>query len=666
VARRLFEQVRDSAAAGSAGTESEPDPHHRDAVRRLGELEQRDRARADFQALPRLRNEALFLLFADAFTGTQAGNPEKAVARARAALAPYGLPEGQRLGEAALAGLSDAEQHELRGRVYDLCLLLAEALARLPGAEPLRRQHAAEALAVLDRAAPLAPGGRVSPLQRARYLARRGDDAAAQREKDRADAGGGTAMEAFLDGCALAFELGDADAALARFNAAVQLRPDLFWAHLFRGVVYQRQQMAAEARASFTIAQALRRDFPWTYLLHGSLCSQVGDFVTAEEDLRQAGRLLRTDDHLGQYVLHANRGYLALQQRDPVGAIAECNQALGFKADEYSAHVNLARAYAQCEDLARAVQEMDTALRLKPDLVQLYRTRADYQVRREQWRPALHDLDEALRRAEALARRDVRQAPRLAVGMADDHRGRAEILYRLRLYPQAVLACVAALELNGSNAAAQRLHGESLLEMGFWEDALEALDGVPLAQRDVDFYHRRAHARARVQDFAGAIADYSQALERRVDAETLVERGRAYLQSDAPRPALHDFAQALRHDPKRRDAHFGRCQAHLRLGQDLRAAQAAEEALRQLGHSSEVLLQAAQIFCQISGNESPQRRIYYEDRAVSCLQDATMQLPPAEQAALWKLRILRDTSLQRLQGKPAFERLRREFAAPMR
>ena len=64
-----------------------------------------------------------------------------------------------------------------------------------------------------------------------------------------------------------------------------------------------------------------------------------------------------------------------------------------------------------------------------------------------------------------------------------------------------------------------------------------------------DLHEIRGVARAGRGDFAGAIDDYSQALELRPgQPRVLTLRGLAYLVSDAPRLALRDFDAALRLD----------------------------------------------------------------------------------------------------------------------
>jgi tetratricopeptide (TPR) repeat protein len=637
--RRLFARVRDQVADTSAGADGELARYRQEATRLLEEQVQRGEARERFKALSARRDEALFWLFCGVITGTDADSSERAERRARAALAAYDLPRGRPV-PAAFTGLSDTEQKDLRAGLFDLCLILAEALARLPGTRQERQEHLAEALAVVDGAATLVPAGPGSPHPRARYHAR---PVAGERDGPQGSPGG--AMEALFDGCR-AYESGDLDAALASFQVAVRLRPDLFWGHLFCAVVCQRQQRAPEARAGLTVCAVLRPEFPWTYLRRGLLCVQTGDFETAAVDFRQADRLLATDDALGRCVLHAHRGYLALAQSDPARAIQELTKAVDLRPDLIDAYSDLAEAQVQIKDVEGAVENLDTAIKLKPGAAYLYRARARLLAQQRRPVAALRDLDRAIALTPEAAGPDSPAAQLLKRIQARDHRERAALLYRLERYPDALLACQEALRRDGTDAAAHRLRGDILLKLQRWEEALQALDRLPRALRDPDCYASRARARTELHDFPGAVSEYTHLLEVRPSAEGFALRGWAYLDAGAPMLALHDFLEAIRGGSTRSDFGVG-----------------AEQALRKGPGSWELSYQAAQVFAQVAGgSRTRDDRNHYEARAVACLREATDQLPPLERKAFWTEKVWpeREKNLLPLKNNPAFALLLQE------
>jgi tetratricopeptide (TPR) repeat protein len=367
-------------------------------------------------------------------------------------------------------------------------------------------------------------------------------------------------------------------------------------------------------------------------------------------------------------VLHANRGYLALKRSDAEGAIAECKRAVALKADEFTAHVNLAKAYAWRKDMALAIAEMDTAIRLQPERVELYRTRAEFHIQREQWRPALHDLDDALRLAQAASNPAAPEAKKLAQDMAHDHRARGQILARLGLYPQALLAGRAALELDTTDASAHRLCGQILLQLECWEDALAALDGVPRSLRDTDYYRERARARGRLRDFMGSVMECSRALEIRPEAQTYIVQGWSYLEGEVPKLALQSFQEALGIDPQRGEASLGLAQARVRLGDYRLAVHDAQQGLKSGPPSWRLSYQGAVVFARAASlSIQAEERGRYEAQAVAHLASALEQLPRAEAVRFFSRTVLSDPCWGPLKnGHRAFGQLAREFASPSR
>ena len=64
-------------------------------------------------------------------------------------------------------------------------------------------------------------------------------------------------------------------------------------------------------------------------------------------------------------------------------------------------------------------------------------------------------------------------------------------------------------------------------------------------------YELRGLAQAARTDYAGAISDYSRALELSPrEGKLLVHRGWAYLMFDSPKPAMVDFEAAVKLDAK--------------------------------------------------------------------------------------------------------------------
>jgi tetratricopeptide (TPR) repeat protein len=677
-ARVRLMQVRDRIEDHEAQDSPELAELQRQAVRLLGDLDRREEAHRDYQALLDGRDRALFLLYRDVFTGTDDASPAQTREEARKALAPWGLPEGPLRQDLADA-LEPVERADLPARLYEVSLVLAEALVR-GQPPPEQRRLAGEALRVLDRAAPLAPDPAALRRRRARYLALQGEAAAAAGEQ----AGAGdqpprNAVDWFFAGCdrALAdraFNREDWRAAVDAFDRALREDPGLFWARFFRAVGCQKLGEPQRAIDSLTVCATQRPEFPWTYLLRGSLYGQIGAFGDAAEDFGGAERLVSDDSQ--RYVLLVNRGYVALRRKEARVAARDLEQAVVLRPDLYPALVNLAEARLLLGEPRRAVEHLTKAITLQPAMGVLYRTRARAHLRTGDRRAALRDLDEAIRRTP---RED-------AAGLARDHRERAQVLYELERYPAAEQACRDALALAPRDPDAHHLHGAVLLKMGFYEEALVALDhcvGQEKFRPGANFYRQRARARRELRDFAGAAEEYTRALGLAPrDAGLYTLRGLAYLDGDfTPALALRDFDEALRLDPADSDALLGRGTAKARQGAHRQAAADAEKALgqaRRLGGEDRQRLyyNAARVFSQaiaaLDGGPAPftppavETRSHYQDRAGDCLAGVRDLLPDNERPSFWVNQVLRDPAFRPLSGTPLFARLAVDFTRPPR
>jgi tetratricopeptide (TPR) repeat protein len=682
-ARALFTRARDRVVEAGAPEDAQLSALRTAAERHLEALSRRMRVRGDFQEVLRQRDQALFLLYGETLTGTELGGASPSREAARAALDRFGWPD-KMLAAVEGAPLDEEDRKALRVGLYELCLVLAEAVARAgPGhATQDQGRAATEALEVLAAAAPLFPDGRTLARRQARYLALKGNAAGAARARSRADAAGSrTALDWFFEGLDFAFDEGKLPEARTCLAEALRLEPDLFWAHFFGGLISHKLHDTPQARASLSVCVYLRPDFPWTYLVRGSLAGQGDDFAAAAADFAQAEKLLAPEDRPGHYVLFVNRGFVALRKHDPARAAADLEAAVQLCPELYPAYVNLAEALALQKDYAGAIGRLDRAVELarrghdeaasrpgRPTmnapaarLASLYSTRARMHLKRQDDAAALHDLDLA-----------IRWAPSASPAQARDHHERALVLYRQGRYPQAVLACRAALAIHSDDPATHRLLGEAQLQLGCWEEALEALDRCLALQKshdDAEFFRKRARARSGLRDPRAAAMEYSRALLHADDAPTYAARGWAYLDAEAPRLALADFNDALRRDATLADVYNGRGLARIRLGDHFGAAE-AEKALQHAPDSWPIRAGAARVYARAAAlleatgpAGSREFRLHYEERGGACLREA-FELHPQSGRLAWVEQVLHDPAFVPLRRTAAFSRLRAFLLSP--
>jgi tetratricopeptide (TPR) repeat protein len=643
--RSKLERIRSRISAADARADQGLRLLRQEADRRLAEVERRLELPERTAKFLRLADDAFFELARDVVVGPNAASPRASRDAACAALAV--CPD--------LDLLEPGLRARLQSRRAEVLLILAEATARpVPGQTPAeRRASAALALAVLRHVrGPGAPAQAVHR-RRARYLEQAGDSRAAAAERQRA-AGvrPSTALDWFLAGHDR-WRAGDAGA-LGDFEQALAQQPDLFWAQFFRALALQKRGKSSEARASLAVCIEKRPDFLWLYLLRGFLHGQDGNVAAAEADFRRAEGL--GPDVAARYVIHVNRGVLAMQQRQADRAVAELSRAVALQPQRYHAHANLAQAHRQRGDLARAAEALDRALELEPTRASLYRTRARLRLERHDPQGALRDLDEAVRH----------EPDRRSKALATDHVERGLLLYAAGRPAEAVRAGDAALRVR-PDARAHRLRGSALLKLRRYAEARSALDRVVAGgAANAEDFRRRGLARAAQGDTEGALADYSRALALAPapDARLRTARGWAYLVNAAPQPALRDFEAALA-VARGADALTGRALARALLGRHAEGAADAEEALRLGPLTPRLAYNAARAFAHAADVPQPRLRARYQARAVAALRQALTLLPARERSTFWKETVLRDAAFAGLRGSAGFLRLAREKGASL-
>jgi tetratricopeptide (TPR) repeat protein len=611
------------------------------ARQRLYRLGGERKAQEQARTFLKRRDEAFFHLHREVVTGPELASPRASARAARQALASF--PDLDCLDPEARPPLLQARRQVL--------FVLAEATARsAPEPESLR-----QALGILDQVDDARMQG--VHRRRAAYLDRLGEPALAARERKKAEAlPPAGALDWFLRGQER-YQRGDAAGALDCFDRALDEQPELFWAQFFRALCLQKQNNAAEAKAALGLCIRARPDFIWPYLLRSFLHGEDArlrpgeaprHLRAAEADLARADRLL--PDPAARYVIHVQRGLLALARQQGRRAVAELQRAVLTLPRGYHAHVNLAQAYWRRGQRERALAALDHAVDLQPELPELYRTRAAMQQKRGDGPSALRDLGRAIA---------LEPGRRPSPALVGDHRERARILSALNRYPEALAACGEALALAPDDPGALRLRAEALLELGRYREALAAFDrflakGSNTSTSQVEAYLGRAKARLGAGDPAGVLEDYTLALAVRRDPSVLAARGWVYLATGSSRAAQRDFDEAVKRRPNSSDALAGRALARVGSGEVKAALADAEEALRRGPRSSRLLYHVARAYA-CAGPA-------YRTRALALLRDAVLHLPPHKRGGFWRDQVRRDGAFRPLASLPGFERLDRQFS----
>jgi tetratricopeptide (TPR) repeat protein len=565
---------------------------------------------------------------------------KRAVEAAREAFASVGL---SLQGDGRLnidPSFAPAEREAIESGGYELLLVLSDALLSMPasGLPPEHhRLHASEARRILDRAVALRPPTRAYYRRKARCLDSLGDKRAADAQRALADARPTIdALDDFLAGVDL-FLFGqgkggrrdlrdairDLEKATRDFEQAIQARPDHFWARFYLAICSLYTHRPAMAISQLTACLDQKPNYIWTLLLRGVAWGQLHDFDAAQADFAQITERGLDEDQL--YALLVNRAAVRVGPIKRKDALADLERAIALRPDRYRAYVN-------------------RALLLKQE-----------------------ESDESYKEANRLLEKAISLAPPDLV-LTTLRTERAALLWRMGQAEDALHACDDLLDARPNTTEALGVRAAALLKLERYQaSACEFTNylkrgGEPTA----DIFSGRGQARMKLEDYTGAVDDYTLALllqagdndtrtrELQPDWAIRNHRGWAYFFAGAHKLALNDFETALQRKPPSVDPVIGRGLARVELGQVSEAVEDARAALKGPCDDPTMLFNIACIFGRAASRDDPASQ--YPRQSVAVLRQALSLLPAAERLKFWE-QVLKDDFLRAVRGRPEFKEL---------
>ena len=644
-----------------------------DQEAREADQEAREADQERYREFVRLRDEAL--IHDTQFTGLDTISDPKETCRATlAALAVFAARDSADswASTALPPSLSQSQQDEIRDGCYALLLVLSDAVERPD-----------QGLRILDEATRLHPPTRAYHLRRSACLGRAGDSEGAQRERMAAERVPITTPFDHLIAGQERYRRRDWLGAKQQFDAVLQVKPDDFWAHCLSAISGLNLHQPLPAKAELIACLQIKPDLPWLYMLRGlasqqaavltrstaeiSVASEVTSRVETQILLNDAAAdfnkalelLVRHPNEELRYQTLINRGLLWLLCHDWDKAEADLQSAIVLKGKQYLAYEALAQVRWRQDRLDEAIEQFSHAIALRPNWAPLYRARADVELSRKD--------PSAVRQAKALD--DVEQAIRLSAPddpvRARDYTTRARLLHLARQDKEALAACETALKVVPNYADAHRLRLDLLLAMSKFEEVISSCDALlTQGKASVALYELRALARAGQGDYAGAIADNTEALTLSPNSVRLLgRRGWLYLVTGAAQLASSDFNVAIRLQSSA-DAHLGRGTARVQLGQYRAGIDDVERALSLANPTQQTLYRAARVLARAAvaansdvrknGREAVVLSNDYQDRAVKRIQEA-LKLLPADRRAAFVAEVLDEPDLSII--RPRLRRL---------
>ena len=262
--------------------------------------------------------------------------------------------------------LADHEA-QIANQCYEVLLIVAEAVSQQDPHQP------EQSMRLLSQAVQLRAPTRSYHERRARFFETLGESDAAKQEREHADAlQPSSALDHFLLGDNL-LRRGLLRDAIAEFKRALHVQSNHFWSRYLLGLCHLQIGEYAMAEVNFTACLSEDQGIAsWIHLHRGIAHIQLRQFEQAEDDFKMAHELsdpksARHDDL--RDAVFVNRGVLRGRQGPLEAAVAEFNQAIRFKPNEYQAYYNLANAYHEDGQPDAAIQELGRTIDVAEQLV---------------------------------------------------------------------------------------------------------------------------------------------------------------------------------------------------------------------------------------------------------------------------------------------------------
>jgi tetratricopeptide (TPR) repeat protein len=194
-----------------------------------------------------------------------------------------------------------------------------------------------------------------------------------------------------------------------------------------------------------------------------------------------------------------------------------------------------------------------------------------------------------------------------------------------------------------------------------------------------EVYRQRGAIHVRLNQFAEAQADFSEAIRRKPDSANYMARGWLHLVIQANAEALKDFEESIRLDDQNADAYFGCAlirakQWSPKQGLPVQAIADVNKGLdngrKAGGNHFRMMWNASHVYAQLAGAITPAQvtqnsavkktRGELESKAVKLLEAAFDELPVKERSGYWDRQIASDKLLDSIRNHPRFKELERE------
>lgn len=341
---------------------------------------------------------------------------------------------------------------------------------------------------------------------------------------------------------------GDIDGAIADYDQIIERYPDNLSARLARASAHLQKQEPDAALSDYAKVIELDPKNTYAYLGRARIHGTRRDFIHAIADYDQA--LLVHPDNV---IVHVDRGLAYIRTGDVDRAMVDCDRAVEISPQTGGGQLCRGRVYFAKGNRERALAELDQTMSIKPRHEYFYYFRAESFSQLGEFDRAIADYDRIIelnpRSRSVYGCRGVAYARK-----GDYDRAIAD-------FNQAILLAHQDQPNPGDRQTqAQGQDAEPI-------SAFVAGESIVLALGDGPLLRARGVAYVAKGDLDRAIADFDNAIRLNPkDKEAISDRGNAYRTKGDFERAIADYDQLLQLDAKNARAYFHRARFYWQIG----------------------------------------------------------------------------------------------------
>ena len=349
--------------------------------------------------------------------------------------------------------------------------------------------------------------------------------------------------------------------ALASFDKAIRIKPDMVEAHNNRGNILCGMGRHAEALPSYDKAASLQPRYAPSFYNRGVALQALRRF---DEALQSYGKALEIQANYAQ--AWSNRGTVLREMKRLDQALQSFDNCLRLNPQDHAGWYNRGTILRDLKRPSEALEGFNMALAIKPDFFEALNNRGVILQQLYRFQPALADFEKALairpgdfdaRLNQAGILRDLNRleealslAEELAAANPDSAEAQSNlgtVLHRMKRHAQALESFDRAFALRPGDGEALYNRGIALQGLNRHEEALAAFDSVLAGKPDfAEAMHGRGNSLWVLEGPVAALECFDRALMAKESyPEALNSRGLALAILRRPGEALASYSRAL-------------------------------------------------------------------------------------------------------------------------